>query len=103
MQTIQPGKPLITGMSSRTLQKDAHGNVKHVFLINQTSQVEMKASTAEKFALNSKRSKEGKRIRKHRKRPSSSRLRKRGKFDLMNEKQSNGEDVATVMGGSTSR
>ena len=66
-------------------------------------------SSGEKAEVASKRSQHkhtSGRRRRQKKRPSSSRLSKpKGKFrfDLINEKASNGEDIATVKGGSTSR
>ena len=50
--------------------------------------------------------KETARRKKKKKRPSTSRVTKRNKglcFDLVDEKASDGEDIATVKGGSTSR
>lgn len=65
----------------------------------------MKSSGDSRTPIASRRSRDVKRRRK-KKRPSSSRLAKRGKpfqFDLIDEKASDGEEIATIQGGSTSR
>ena len=102
----QASQPLISGFSQRTQHIDALGKVRHVFVLNQTSQRDMKSS-GERVANASKRSKDAaKRRRRRHKRPSSSRLNKRSpgfNLDFVNAKASNGEDIATVRGGSTSR
>lgn len=77
-----------------------------MFILNQTSNGD-KTSSGERVAIAqfSKRSNNARR-RRRKKRPSSSRLNKRSpgfKLDLGNAKASNGEDIATVRGGSTSR
>ena len=96
----------MSGISSRTQQIDAMGKVRHVFLINSSQEQMQMSQSRDKIGFNSKRLKDGKKkSQKRRKRPSSSRLRRNKGFhiDLINEKGSNGEDINTVQGGSSSR
>ena len=95
---------IISGVSTRTQKVDALGKVKHVLMINQSSYGDIKSQKDK--GQGTKRSSTGGKKRRRRPRPGSSRLNKRGRnfnLDFINSKASNGEEIATVAGGSTSR